>query len=384
MAARKKVQEGKRGDLFAVAGSDDGQVRDEAHRLFRELAGEDADEFSAETIEGTADNAEHAFQICRRAIEALQTVPFFGSKVVWLRGVDFLADTVTGRAERTLEGVEALRDTLEGGMSPGVKFLLSAGGIDKRRGFWKMLEKSADVRVFDKIDTSRDNWRDAVAEIVGRHARELGFSFEDEALELFVMLAGEATQQIRNELEKLDLYLGERRLATVKDVRVMVPLSRAGVVFEIGNAIQRGDIARALELVDQQLARGENAVGIVRASVIPTVRGMFLASVLMEGRKLPLHSYPAFAAAVNSLPEIDRSWLPRKKDGSINSYPVYLAANGPAGGASLARMRAAFEACARADRELVSTGIDPRLVLQRLITSLAPPRRHAATTGAGR
>jgi DNA polymerase-3 subunit delta len=383
MAARKKVQEGKRDDLFVVAGSDDGQVRDEAHRWFHELAGENADEFGCEMIEGTADNAENAFQICRRTIEALQTLPFFGSKVVWLKGVDFMADTVTGRAERTLDGVEMLRATVEAGLSPGIKFLLSAGTVDKRRGFWKLLEKSAQVRMFDKIDTSRDNWRELVGGVVAQRAADLGFSFEPEALELFVMLAGEATQQIRNELEKLDLYLGERRLVTVQDVRAMVPLSRAGAVFEIGNAIQHGDIARALELVDQQLAQGENPVGLMRASVIPTVRNMFVVSLLMAGRRLPTGNGGAFAAALDSLPEPERSLVPRKKDGTPNVWPLFFAAKGLAASGGAGRMRAAFEACARADRELVSTGIDPRLVLQRLITSLAPPPRRAAAAGAG-
>ncbi len=372
MAARKKAQDGKRDNLHVVAGSDEGQVRAEAHRLFVELAGDVSDEFRCEVIEGTADNAEHAFQICRRTVEALQTIPFFGSKVVWLKNADFLADTVTGRAERTLEGVESLRETLENGMADGITFLLSAGTIDKRRSFWKMLERHAGPRVFDKIDTSRDNWRDAVAALVEQHARELGLAFDPEALELFVMLAGEATQQIRNELEKLDLYLGERRQVETADVRTMVPLSRAGVVFEIGNAIQKGDIARALDLVDQRLGQGEDAIGILRASVIPTVRSLFTAAVVTEGRRLPTGNYNAFAAALDALPELERSWLPRKKDGGINVYPLFLAVKDGGNRLPLSQLRNALEACANADRDLVSTSTDHRLILQRLIAGLAP------------
>ena len=58
-----------------------------------------------------------------------------------------------------------------------------------------------------------------------------------EALEFFVLLAGQHSRQIENELEKLDVYLGGRRDVTTDDVRTMVSQSRAGVVFELGDAI---------------------------------------------------------------------------------------------------------------------------------------------------
>ena len=52
-----------------------------------------------------------------------------------------------------------------------------------------------------------------------------------------MLLAGEQSQQIGNELEKLDLYLGpERRTVTESDVRTMVPLSRAAVVLPSSGA----------------------------------------------------------------------------------------------------------------------------------------------------
>ncbi len=149
------------------------------------------------------------------------TMPMFGGdKVVWLRNVNFLGDDVTGRAQRTEAGVEMLRNAIEKGLPEGIKFLLSADKVDKRRAFWKFLNKEASVQVFDKIDISRDGWQDEVGRLVIGRATELGLDFERDALELFIMLAGEQTKQIANELEKLDLYLGtERRTVTEEDVR---------------------------------------------------------------------------------------------------------------------------------------------------------------------
>ncbi len=362
-------------DIHAVVGTDEGRVKEEALRLHRELTGGIDDGFTHETIDGTADNSDGAFQICRSAVEALQTFPFLGGeKVVWLKGATFLADDVTGRSERTLSGVENLRSCLEAGLPVGVTFLLSATGIDKRRAFWKFLEKRARVAVFDKIDTSREGWEEEVAALVEKRAGELGLAFESEALQLFVMLAGEATRQIGNELEKLDLYLGPgRREVTVDDVRRMVPMSRAGVVFEIGNALQRGDAVRALELIDQQLERGENAVGLMRASIIPTVRNLFMAKVLAD-KGLPAGNYKSFTAAIERLPEIERVWLPQKKTGGVNAYPLFLSLQG-AGAFSLEGLRGAMESALKADLSLVTSGLDERLVLHRLVVEITAAAR---------
>ena len=231
-----------------MIGTDEGMVREKALALFNQLTGGNDDGFTHETIDGIADNSDSAFEICSSVIQALQTLSMFGGdKVVWLRNANFLGDNVTGRSQRTEAGVESLRAALEGGLPDGVKFLLTAQGVDKRRSFWKFIEKAAEVQTHDRIDTSRDDWQSQVADLVTRRAKELGLSFEPEALEIFVMLAGEQSQQIGNELEKLDLYLGqERRVVTEDDVNRLVPLSRAAVVFEIGKAIQQGNAARAI------------------------------------------------------------------------------------------------------------------------------------------
>jgi DNA polymerase-3 subunit delta len=380
VAAKAKANPEKSGNFFAVVGSDEGLVREKALLLYNQLTGGVDDGFTHETIDGIADNSESAFEICSSTVQALLTIPMFGGdKVVWLRNANFLADNVTGRSQRTEAGVESLRATLERGIPDGVKFLLTAQGVDKRRGFWKFIEKAADVQVHDRIDTSRDDWQDQVASLVTKRARELGLSFHPEALALFVMLAGEQSQQIGNELEKLDLYLGEeRREVTEDDVRVLVPLSRAAVVFEIGKAIQLGNAARAIQLIDQQLEADESAIGIMRASIIGVVRNLFMAKLIIERFKVPTGNYSAFSGGLNRLAESDRAWLPQKKDGSgVNVFPIFLAADN-AKNFELAGLQHVMEATLKADQALVTTGLDHRLVLHRLIVEIASARKAPA------
>ena len=362
-----------------MIGSDEGLVREKALALYNQLTGGLDDGFTHETIDGIADNSDSAFEICSSTIQALQTIPMFGGdKVVWLRNANFLGDNVTGRSQRTEAGVESLRASLEHGLPNGVKFLLTAQGVDKRRAFWKFIEKSAEIQVCDRIDTSRDDWQDQVAALVNKRARALGLNFEPDALAIFVMLAGEQSQQIGNELEKLDLFLGpERRTITEEDVNVLVPLSRAAVVFETGKAIQNGNTTRAIQLIDQQLEADESAIGIMRASIIGVVRNLYMAKLIVERFKAPTGSYNAFAGALNRLPENDRAWLPQKKDGSgVNVFPIFLSlAN--AANFELSSLQHIMEATLKADQALVTTGLDHRLILHRLIVEIASARKSA-------
>ncbi|MFD2257336.1 DNA polymerase III subunit delta [Luteolibacter algae] len=364
-------------NFHVIVGSDEGLVREEALALFNKLTGGNDDGFTHETIDGNADNSESAYQLCSSAVQSLMTMPMFGGdKVVWLRNVNFLGDDVTGRAQRTEAGVEALRGTLEKGLPEGIKFLLSADKVDKRRAFWKFLDKNASVRSYDKIDVSRDGWQDEVGRLVEGRADELGLTFENEALELFIMLAGEQSKQIANELEKLDLYLGrERREVTEDDVRALVPLSRAAVIFETGKAIQTGNVARAIQLVDEQLEAEESAIGIMRASIINVVRNLYMAKLILEKFKAPSRNYSAFAGALNKLPASERGWLPQKKDGSgVNVYPIFLAVQN-AKNFDLAGLQHVMEQTQKADQALVTTGLDHRLVLHRLIAEIAAARK---------
>ena len=382
MAAKSKAS-----NFHAIVGSDEGMVRQQALELYNELTSGNDDGFTHETIDGTADNSDAAYEICSSTIQSLQTMPMFGGdKVVWLRNVNFLSDSVTGRSQRTESGVERLRETLEGGLPDGVKLIISAHGVDKRRSFWKFIQKNAQVQSFDRIDTNRDDWQEQVAALVTSRARELDLEFEPDALEIFVLLAGEQSQQIGNELEKLNLYLGsDRRTVTEADVNILVPLSRAAVVFEIGKAIQNGKPDRAIQLIDQQLEADESAIGIMRASIIGVVRNLYMAKLITEQFKVPTNSYQAFAGALNKLPETDRAWLPQKKDGSgVNVFPIFLALPN-ASHFDLPSLQHLMEATLKADQALVTTGLDHRLVLHRLIAEIAaarrkPKRQRSATT----
>ena len=308
--------------IFAVVGSDEAEVKRAAGELAQKLTPPDAGDFGLETIDGVAENAEHAAARIRSAIEALQTLPFFGSsKVVWLKNANFLGDSQIGRATVVQSALEELSELIEGGLGSDVIFLVSATEVDKRRSFYRSLVKRAELQIFDRLDSSRSGWEEEAIEVVRRRAKKRKLQFDEDALDLFVPLTGGDTRQIENELEKIDIFLGTGGTAshavprvTVDLVRELVPLSRAGVIFELSNALAMRDLELALTLVRRLLDQGENAIGILLVAILPTVRNLLLAKDLMERHRLARPRSPfQFISAINRLPAEATDHLPRKK-----------------------------------------------------------------------
>lgn len=354
--------------IHAVVGSDESEVKRVAAELAAELTPPEAGEFGLEIIDGCADNADQAATRIRSSIEALQTLPFFGgAKLVWLKNVNFLADNIIGRAASVQEALEDLDDTIAAGLGNNVTLLISATEVDKRRSFYKSLGKRAELKVFDRLDSSRSGWEEEATEIVRKRVAAQKLQFNADALELFVLLTGGDTRQIQNELEKIDIFLGSERKVTVEHVRDLVPLSRAGVIFELGNALAERDLERALKLVRRLLDQGESAIGILLVAVLPTIRNLLLAKDLMERYRLSRPQAPfQFISAINRLPADATEHLPRKKDGAISGYALGIAAQN-AHRFERSRLLEGMDACLDANLRIVTSQLDHELILTEIV-----------------
>jgi DNA polymerase-3 subunit delta len=358
-------------NIHAVVGSDESEVKRVAAELAATLTPPDAGEFGVEVVDACADSVDQAVAKIRLAIEALQTIPFFGGgKLVWLKNANCMGDSVIGRSAAVQGALEDLAEVLETGLGADVTLLVSATETDKRRSFYKALAKRAEVQVIDRLDSSRAGWEEEATEIVRRRAKAMQLQFDEEALDLFVLLTGGDTRQIENELEKIDLYLGRERRVTVEQVRELVPLSRAGVIFELGNALAACDLERALMLVKRLLDQGETAIGILLVAILPTIRNLLLAKDLMERNRMPRPHAPfTFISALNRLPAEATEHLPRKKDGSINGYALGIAAQ-QAHRFQREKLLAGLESCLEANLRLVSSQLDHELVLTEIVVKL--------------
>ena len=92
---------------------------------------------------------------------------------------------------------------------------------------------------------------------LGDYCTERGIKIDaDGARELVDALGGDM-MMISNELEKLILYVGEKKKITLGDVETMVLAAKQRSLYELTDAISSKDRVRALEILDALLSTGD-------------------------------------------------------------------------------------------------------------------------------
>jgi len=356
--------------IHFITGSDEAEVKKAATELAAQLAPSD-DPFGVEMVDGAVATVDEAVAKIQSTIEALLTIPFFGGgKLVWLKSASFFSDSIMGRSESVTAEIERLLEVLSKPLGDGVVCLISATDPDKRRSAYKTLGKIATVQVHDKPDFGWGATEADLVDWVAKRVNEKGLSLDHDAVQLLTARVGTETRQLDTELEKLELAFGASAVISESDIRDIVPATRSGGIFDLGNAIAKRDLPLCINTLDQLFYQGEKSVGILLAAIVPTMRNLLSVKALMEEHRLQPPAQPQFfAGLLKKLPESALRHLPRKKDGTINTYPLGLAA-ASARRYSLTELRNGFIACAQANRDLVTSRLPDEVVLHRLLVQI--------------
>jgi DNA polymerase-3 subunit delta len=92
---------------------------------------------------------------------------------------------------------------------------------------------------------------------LGEHCATQGIKIDGDAARELVDALGGDMMMISNELEKLTLYVGEKKRITLGDVETMVLAAKQRSLYELTDAISSKDRVRALEVLDAILSTGE-------------------------------------------------------------------------------------------------------------------------------
>ncbi len=275
--------------LTFICGDDDFLVSQEGRALFEEKTRDIADDFSKETLEATAQNVGEVEAVVNRLRDAAQTLSMFGDKkVVWLKDVNFLADSVTGRAEGTKALVEDMQGVLSGLDPAAVEVIVTAFPVDRRRKEFKWFQKNGDFR-----DLKGAADEDSLISLVRARAEELGASFTHGAAAALVGKVQGNTRLILEETNKLATYAGQGGEVTETEVTELVPAFGEGDFFEAAEAFFSLDLGWTLEALRRHFFTSSEARPLI-ASMQNRNRLMVQLRVLMDSGELPL-GYRGFA-----------------------------------------------------------------------------------------
>ncbi len=251
-----------------ICGADDFLVNRQGKARYDELAKDITDEFSREIISGFAGNVGEVEAAINRFRDSVQTVSMFGGRrVVWLKDVSFLADSVTGRAESTLKLVEDLQQLLEK-INPGeTAVVVTAAPVDRRRAFPKWCEKTGD---FTLVGGDADGAAETLSGVILAEARELGVSFGENAAQLLLAKVGANTRLLIEETRKLAAYAGDGadgKPAVIEEVHVteLTASTAEGDFFEAAEAFFSDDIQWTIAALHRHFFTGGDSRPIIAA-----------------------------------------------------------------------------------------------------------------------
>ncbi len=361
--------------VLLVCGEDEFAVKQRAREVFRkwsaEIGGSDH-----ETIDASVNNSGEALAALAQLRAALQTLPFFGSgKVVWLQNCNFLGEERAAAAQAVSEFLADLSSELKAFVWRDVRLLVSAGKVDKRKVFFKTLEKIGSVEILAGWSADDKDWMARAEDFASRALRDLGKDISDEALALLIAHVGPNPRSLRGEIEKLSLYAGPRPRLESADVNAIVTRNKQARAFALGDALGDRNLPELLRCLDNELWEvrrdpHHNEIGLL-FGLIPKVRAMILAREMMALKWLkPETEFYRFKAQLEHIP---REALPEDKKFNplaLNPYVLFRAAT-HARNYTQAELIAAMDLLLECNLRLKSSSLDPTLILQQALVRIA-------------
>jgi len=360
--------------LVLVCGEDDFAVKQRAKAIYlqwtEELGGMDH-----EIIDAAVSHSGEALKALARLREAMQTLPFFGSaKVIWFQNCSFLSDERAATKD-VLESLAALAEELKEFAWENVRLLISAAKVDKRKVFYKALDKVGAVESFAGWSVDDRDWASQAESWArkGLSARQKDIS--DEALAELIDRVGPNARQLDNEVEKVALYVGDRKQIEFDDVATICTRNKMARAFALGDALGDRDLPRLLARLDEELWEvkldpQKTEIGLLYGLITKVRAMLFLKEMLQEGWIMPDMDYSRFKAQLERVPKDQLPEDRRFNPLALNPYVLYKALP-QVKRYSRAELIRAMDLLFQCNLRLVSTSLDESLVVQQTLVQIA-------------
>lgn len=216
--------------------------------------------------------------------------------------------------------------------------------VDMRLTIFKAFQERGVVVEFKQL------YENQIPDWIAKRVEKFGRRITPEACQLMQAHVGKSLREIHNEIEKLFVYVGEKKVIEVGDVAAVVGMSRMYNVFELQKAIGQGNLAWSIEIVEHMLDAGELPLGI-----IVMLTWYFQKLWVLPSLQKQVRSEYELASALHVSPYFIKEYI-----AAARRFPP-------------SHIEHAFTALLEADATLKSTQEDPKLVMTTLVYKLIKP-----------
>lgn len=324
MSVHNDIKKGNFAPVYLMYGSEPFFIEETIQLLLKNAISEEDAEFNIFTYD-----AEEV--VIEQAIEDAITPPFFGDrKVVIVQSASFL----TGQKLKLEQNVKELEKYIAS-PSPFTIFVVVAPyeKLDDRKKITKLLKQQAVVESQVLDNNGIHKW-------IEERSAQIGCSIEKDAINKLIELVGVNASILSNELEKLSIYVGAESI-TVEVVSKLVPKSIEQNVFSLVENVVNRNTKMALEILHELLHRQEEPIKILG---------------LLSSQFRLLYQVKEYIGIGYTGPQIAQRI-------GVHPYRVKLA-SGQVKNFQLEELHEIMLELAKADREMKSSGIDKKLILE--------------------
>jgi DNA polymerase-3 subunit delta len=284
---------------------------------------------------------------------------FASNKVTVLKHLRF------GKQRKLISEIEKC---VSEGLVPGQVLILVSREVDKRLKLVKTVNRMGGLMEVPEMGPeARERW-------VLRKLKDLGKSANRDVAQLLLDLKDDM-RAIASEIEKVATYVGDADHVTVTDIEAVVGRSKHEKVYELTRAVITRDTAAALRLLADLLDQpDESAIGLLYR-ISREIRCLIQLRLFLDRTRNGWGENMQFGTFKNVvLPRFDQ-WI---KDAGISRrdsymwiqpYGIYMRFK-EGSGFEVKALVGFLDGLLTANVELVSTSVPPRIVLERLISTL--------------
>lgn len=323
----KKIDKGKIEPLYLIYGEERYLIDDAVSRLLDKTVGPDSRGFNYHIFDSEKTEISNVLDIA-------QSFPVCSPwRIVLIRDINLIP----------AEGLNLLISYIKA-PSPTTCLVLVASKPDMRKRFFQEIKDLLlPIQIRPLAGAQVQSW-------VRSKAKGLGLAISDDAISFIIERRGEDLQGILNEIEKLSTYLDEKKVVGLEDVKAIIYGEETPSIFDLTSNIGEKNAKDSLRLLSLLLRSGEPPL-VILSMIIRQFRIIWR---VVEARD-------AHRSIEDLLREIG---IPKGSQGRLTKQSERFAGK---------ELTYIFSLFLKADLELKSSRIAPRIVLESLILKLCSP-----------
>lgn len=287
MANSVKEKTITQGQYFFICGSDDYLVDREGRRLYAHHGAGLSSDFSCEIIDADASNVGKVESIIKHFIDSAQMPSLFGEKkVIWLRGVNFLADSPTGRAEGSKSLVETLSEVLVKLDYSSTCIIITAAPVDKRTRGFRILKNTPFFQLLEDGPGST-----GLSALITQECNAYSTKISQDAIDTLLLKVNGNSRLLVQEIQKLINFVGDdTQSIDAKLVNDLVAQFGEGDFFEFSEAFFSLDLNWTLDALTRHFFTQKESRPLI-ASLQNRLRLLIQLRVLLDAKSIEASSY---------------------------------------------------------------------------------------------